>query len=101
MAQLPPFRTRRSEPAFLTDPEDGDLPISDPADLDDDVPVLTHVIEPPPEVVAPPSAPEVAAPPPMPDLDALAQYVAEALQPELRRLVREALEQALQTPGSR
>jgi len=87
MAQLPPFRTRRSEPAFLTEPEDPHLPSSAPEDLDDDVPVLTHVIEPPPPTPAPPRS--------VPDLDALAQQVADALQPELRRLVRQALEQAL------
>ncbi|MCK9510105.1 MAG: hypothetical protein M0R28_02605 [Pigmentiphaga sp.] len=99
MAQLPPFRTRRSEPAFLTDPED-DSPISERTELDDDVPVLTHVIEPPP-VMTPPPSPAKAAPVPPPDLDILAQQVADALQPELRRLVREALEHALQAPASR
>ncbi len=100
MSQLPPFRTRRSEPVLSLDDQEPDAPSLH--DDDDDVPVLTQVVEsePPP----PTSSPEATAPAPSErlqpdDIDALAAAVVADLQPELERLVRRALRRQLGLPN--
>lgn len=65
MAHLPPFRTRRSEPVISLDEETSFEPtVPEPLpSLDDDVPVLTQVVEAPTPAPAPaPITPPTPAP---------------------------------------
>ncbi len=96
MSQLPPFRTRRNEPVLNLDDEDEAV-----APYDDNVPVLTQVVDtPPPSASATPSharpshaQPQASGPAPLSSsaIDAIVEDVMAELVPEIEGVVRQAI----------